>query len=62
MRNLHINITYHKGDATVAKTDVIRLRIEPELKAQAAAKAAEEGRSLSNYIETLIRREMKKEG
>lgn len=44
----------------MAKTESILFRVEPEIKEWAAAKAAEEGRSLSNYLETLIRREMKK--
>lgn len=45
----------------MAKTESILFRVEPEIKEWAAAKAAEEGRSLSNYLETLIRREMKKD-
>ena len=42
------------------KTDVVRLRIAPELKAQAQARAEAENRSLSNWLENLIRRELAK--
>ena len=38
------------------KTERIYLRISPELKAQLQAAAEAENRSLSNYLEHLIRR------
>lgn len=37
---------------------LIQLRILPSLKEQAAERAAEEGRSLSNYIEHLIQKDI----
>lgn len=36
------------------KTDLVRLRISPELKEQLWQAAAKENRSVSNYIECLI--------
>lgn len=38
------------------KTDQLHIRITPELKAQLQAAADAEHRSLSNYLEHLIRR------
>ena len=40
------------------KTEVIRLRITPELKEQLRIRAESENRTMSNLIETLIRREI----
>lgn len=42
------------------KTDVVRLRITPELKEKLQQLAAAENRTVSNYIENLIIRELKK--
>ena len=42
------------------KTEVVRLRITPELKEKLQALAAAENRTVSNYIENLIIRELKK--
>lgn len=36
------------------KTEVVRLRITPELKARLQAAAAADGRTMSNYIERLL--------
>lgn len=44
----------------MAKTASIQLRVEPELKDYLMAAAAAENRSITNYIETLLRSEMKK--
>lgn len=44
----------------MTKTDVVRLRITPELKEKLQALAAAENRTVSNYIESLIIRELKK--
>ena len=40
------------------KSETIAVRLEPLLKALAEASAAEEGRSVSSWVERLIRREM----
>ena len=42
------------------KTDLITMKVTPSFKAKAKALAAEEGRSLSNYIEWLINNDMKR--
>lgn len=39
----------------MAKTDIIHIRITPELKAQLQALAESEGRTVSNMIERLIK-------
>lgn len=44
----------------MAKTERLEIRLTPELKAQAQAAADADGRSLSNYIELLIRRDVVK--
>lgn len=44
----------------MTKTDRLVIRITPELKARLQAAAEADGRSVSNYIETLIRAELKK--
>lgn len=36
------------------KSEVVRLRITPELKEKLRKKAEKEGRTISNYLETLI--------
>lgn len=41
------------------KTEFIAVKVTPSFKARAKALAAEEGRSLSNYIEWLINNDMK---
>ena len=41
------------------KTEFITMKVTPSFKARAKALAAEEGRSLSNYIEWLINNDMK---
>ena len=40
------------------KTDVVQIRISPELKAQLRAAAEEENRTVSSYIETLIKKDL----
>lgn len=44
----------------MAKTANIQVRVEPELKEQLIAAAAAENRSVTNYIETLLRNEMER--
>ena len=44
----------------MAKTDRIQIRISPEMKAQLQKLAEAENRTVSNYIENLIIRELKK--
>ena len=39
------------------RTDKINMKITPSLKKKAQERAAEEGRSLSNYIEWLIQKD-----
>lgn len=46
----------------MAKTERIYLRLTPELKARIQAAADAEGRSVSNYIEHLIKQALKREG
>lgn len=41
------------------KTEVIRLRIAPELKEQLRSLAEADGRTMSNYIEMLIKKAIK---
>ena len=45
----------------MAKTDRLVIRITPELKSQLQAAAEADGRSVSNYIEKLIKEAIKKE-
>ena len=42
-------------------TERLDIRIAPDLKAQLQAAAEADGRSVSNYIEMLIKQELKKE-
>jgi hypothetical protein len=42
----------------VAKTGIIAVRVDPSLKARAEAIAAEDGRSVSSWVERLIAREI----
>lgn len=42
----------------MAKTDRLYIRITPEMKEALQEIAAADGRSLSNYIENLLRREI----
>lgn len=44
----------------MSKTKVLNLRIEPELKRRAKKLAENDGRSLSNWVTNLIKREVKK--
>lgn len=44
------------------RTDRLYMKIRPSVKAAAEKRAAEEGRSLSNYIEVLIIKDSKKGG
>jgi predicted transcriptional regulator len=44
----------------MAKTDRIQIRISPDLKEQLQKLAEAENRTVSNYIENLIIRELKK--
>lgn len=44
----------------MAKTDCLVIRITPELKAQLQAAAEADGRSVSNYVEMLIRADLGK--
>lgn len=44
----------------MAKTDRIQIRISPEMKAQLQKLADAENRTVSNYIENLIIRELNK--
>jgi len=46
----------------VPKDKILNIRIEPELKRQAKKLADQEGRSLSNWLTWLIRRELKRAG
>lgn len=43
------------------KTDTIHIRITPDLKQQLQQAAQRENRTVSNYIELLIRRELQKQ-
>ncbi len=45
----------------MAKTEVVRLRITPELKAQLQAAAEAENRSVSNFIEHLLKQALRDE-
>lgn len=42
------------------KTERLQIRISPELKAQLQSLAEADGRTISNYIELLIKREIQK--
>lgn len=46
----------------MAKTKILNLRIEAELKKQAKKLAEKDGRTLSNWVTHLIRREVEKVG
>jgi len=41
------------------RRELIQMRISADLKAKAQERAEEEGRSLSNYIEWLIRKDLR---
>lgn len=43
------------------KTDTLHIRITPELKQQLQQAAQRENRTVSNFIELLIRRELQKQ-
>ena len=52
-----ITSKHRKGNCmSDTKSDVLRLRITPELKRQLQAAAAKENRSLTNYVETALKR------
>ena len=44
----------------MTKTDWLKIRITPELKQQLQEAAQADGRTVSNYVEMLIRRELDK--
>lgn len=44
------------------KTEVVRLRVTPELKTKIRELADEENRTISNYLEMLIKNEIEKKG
>ena len=46
----------------MAKTERIDIRISPELKQQLQKAAAAENRTVSNYIENLIQKDIKERG
>lgn len=46
----------------MSKSERIYIRITPELKEQLQKKAEAENRSVTNYIESLIKQAMKKDG
>ena len=46
----------------MSKTERIDIRISPELKAKLQQAAAEEDRTVSNYIVNLIRKDLEKRG
>lgn len=46
----------------MAKSEVVRLRITPELKARLQAAAAADGRTMSNYIERLLMQALPESG
>lgn len=46
----------------MAKTERLYIRLTPELKEKIQAAADAEGRSVSNYIEHLIKQALKREG
>jgi predicted DNA-binding protein len=48
------------GGNYMTKTDRVQIRISPEMKAKLQALAEAENRTISNYIENLIIRELKK--
>lgn len=41
------------------KSDFIRIRVTPDMKAAIAAAAKKEGRTMSNYLEWLVKKELK---
>lgn len=44
------------------KTDRLEVRLSPDLKEKLQSAAEKEGRSVSNYVENLIRKAMKEAG
>lgn len=44
----------------ILKSEVLRLRITPELKEKVQAQAEAENRTLTNWLETLIKRELER--
>lgn len=41
------------------KSDYIRIRVTPDMKAAIAEAAKKEGRSMTNYLEWLVKKELK---
>lgn len=63
-RNNHIpapEVTRAEREPMAEKTDTLHIRITPELKQQLQQAAQRENRTVSNYIELLIRRELQKQ-
>jgi len=48
------------GNISVPKNTIINIRVDNDLKKQAKKLAADENRSLSNWVTWLIRREIKR--
>ena len=46
----------------MAKTERLEIRLTPELKKKVQAAAEAENRTVSSYVETLIKREVTKKG
>lgn len=44
------------------RTEIIRMRISPELKAALAEAAAKDGRTMSNFLEQLIKQALRQDG
>lgn len=56
--NYGIIISHVNQSNTMAKTKILNLRIDPELKKAAKKLAEKEDRSLSNWVTRLIQREL----
>ena len=59
MADIH-TLSNHLPYPPMSKTKILNLRIEPELKKQAKKIAEKDGRTLSNWVTVLIRREVEK--
>ena len=62
---MHVSQTFtheQQRQIRVSKDKVINIRIDPEIKKLAKKLAADDQRSLSNWITWLIQREIKKSG
>lgn len=49
-------------EGKMSKTERLYIRLTPELKEQLQAAAEAEGRSISNYVERLIKQALQQEG